>query len=136
MSHNEVALKKMSIDEVIELTVEYQANFNSTLVNIAHLKSHFSILEPELSIFRSVNSKLFDRLASFENQCWTINQYTRRECFEITGLPETIENGNLEEPTLKVLYGIGVNIGSKDVEDCHWIKTKCPKKMIVFVHSM
>ena len=136
MSHTEVALKKMSIDEVIELTVEYQANFNSTLVNIAHLKSHFSILEPELSIFRPVNSKLFDRLASLERQCWTINQYTRRECFEITGLPETIENGNLEEPTLKVLYGIGVNIGSKDVEDCHWIKTKCPKKMIVFVHSM
>ena len=87
----------MSKDEVITLTLEYQAKFYSTVASIADLKSDFRMLEPELSISRSVNSKLCDRVMSLEHQYWANNQYTRRECLEITGLPENTENGNLED---------------------------------------
>ena len=45
MSLTEAALKKMSKDKVIVLTLEYQAKFNSTLVNNADLKSDFRRLE-------------------------------------------------------------------------------------------
>ena len=38
---------------------------------------------------------------------------------------------NLEDLTLKVLNEIVVNIDSKNVEDCHWIKTQGPKKVII-----
>ena len=89
----------MNKDEVIALTLEYQAKFNSTVASIADLKSDFRRLESELSIFRSVNSKLCDRVTSLERQCWANYQYTRRECLEITGLPENTENGNLEDLT-------------------------------------
>ena len=129
MSLTEAALKKMSKDEVIALTLEYQAKFNLTVASIADLKSDFRRLESELSISRSVNSKLCDRVTSLEHQCWANNQCTRRECLEITGLPENTENGNLEDLTLKVLHEIGVN--SRNVEDCHWIKTQGPKKVII-----
>ena len=63
-------------------------------------------------------------------QCWTNDQYTRRECLEITGLPELNENRKLEELTLKVLKEIVLNIDSGKVEDCHWIKAQVPKKFI------
>ena len=111
----------MSKDEVIALTLEYQAKFNSTVASIADLKSDFRRLE----------SKLCDRVTSLERQCWANNQYTRRECLEITGLPENTENGNLEDLTLKVLNEIGVNVDSRNVEYCHWIKTQGPKKVII-----
>ena len=131
MSLTETTLNKMSKDEVIALTLEYQAKFNSTVATIADLKSDFRRLESELSISRSVNSKLCDRVTSLERSCWANSQYIRRECLEITGLPENIENRNLEDLTLKVLNEIGVNIDSRKVEDCHWIKFQGPKKVII-----
>ena len=131
MSFTETALKKMSKDEVIALTQEYQAKFNSTVASIENLKSDFRRLESELSISRSVNSNLCDRVTSLERPCWANNQYTRRECLEITGLPENTENGNLEDLTLKILNEIDVNIDSRNVEDCHCIKTQGPKKVII-----
>ena len=131
MSLTESALKKMSKGEIIALTLEYQAKFNLTVASIADLKSGFRRLESELSISRSVNSKLCDTVTSLKRQCWANNQYTRRECLEITGLPENTENGNLEDLTLKVLNEIGVNIDSRNVEDCHWVKTQGPKKVII-----
>ena len=131
MSFTETALKKMSKDEVIALTQEYQAKFNSTVASIENLKSDFRRLESELSISSSVNSNLCDRVTSLERPCWANNQYTRRECLEITGLPENTENGNLEDLTLKILNEIDVNIDSRNVEDCHCIKTQGPKKVII-----
>ena len=70
-------------------------------------------------------------MTSLEHHCWPNNQYSRQECLEITGLPENTENGNLEDQTLQVLKEIGVNIDSKNVEVCHWIKTQGPKKVII-----
>ena len=63
---NEAPFKKVSKDEVVVLTLDYQAKFNSTLANIIDLKSDFGRLEPKLSISRSVNSKLYDRVTSRE----------------------------------------------------------------------
>ena len=70
MSLTEVTLRKMSKDEVIALTLDYQAKFNSTLANIVDLKSDFGRLESELPIPRSFNSKLCDRVTSLECQCY------------------------------------------------------------------
>ena len=131
MSLTEAALKKMSKDEIIVLTLEYQAKFNSTAASIADLKSDFKRLESELSVSRAINSKLFDRVIRLEHQCWASNQYSKRGCLEITGLPENTENGNLEDLTLKVLHEIDENIDSQNVEDCHWIKTQGSKKVII-----
>lgn len=61
---------------------------------------------------------------SLELQCWDKNQYTRRECLEIIGLPEINDNGNLEDPILNVRNKIGVNIDSRKVAYCPWIKTQ------------
>ena len=67
MSLTEAALKKMSKDEIIVLTLEYQAKFNSTAASIADLKSDFKRLESELSVSRAINSKLFDRVIRLEH---------------------------------------------------------------------
>ena len=120
----------MSEDEVIALTLEYQAKLNSTLASIANLKYNFRKLVSRLSISRSVNSKPCNIVTSLERRCCASNQYTRRECLEITGLHENTENRNLEDLPLKVLNKVGVNIDSRNVKYCHWIKTQGPKKVL------
>ena len=46
-------------------------------------------------------------------------------------LPETTYNGNLEDQTVKVFHEIGVKMDSKNVENCHWIKTHNPKNIVM-----
>ena len=67
MPLTEAALKKKSKDEIIALILEYRVKFNPTLANIEYLKSNFKRLESELSISRSINSKLYDRVTGLES---------------------------------------------------------------------
>ena len=66
-----------------------------------------------------------------ERQCWANNQYSRRECLEISGIPENIENKDLENLTLQIFEKIDISVDPENVEDCHWVKTQHSKKVII-----
>ena len=135
MSLSESALRKLTKDEVIALTLEYQAKFDKTLSNInnelSELRNDFKKIESELSVSKNVNSKLHERVAALERQCWGNSQYSRRECLEITGIPDSISNDDLEETTINILDKLDVAIDPSNIEDCHWLKSNGPKKVII-----
>ena len=135
MALTEEALKKMNKDEIITLALDYQDKFNSTLANISkdigELKYKFEKLESELVVSKSVNSNLCKKITILERQCWANNQYSRRECLEISGIPENIENKDLENLTLQIFEKIDVSVDPGNVEDCHWVKTQRSKKVII-----
>ena len=62
MSVSEAALRKITKDEVIALTLEYQTKLDNTLSSInrelSKLRNDFKKIESELSVSRNVNSKL------------------------------------------------------------------------------
>ena len=62
MTLPEEALRKLTKDELVNLSLEYQSKFNSTLANIdkdmGELRNDFKKLEVDLAISRSVNTKL------------------------------------------------------------------------------
>ena len=66
-----------------------------------------------------------------KRQCWANNQYSRRECLEISGFPESIENKDLENLPLQIFEKIDVSVDPGNVEDCHWVKTQLSKKVII-----
>ena len=74
----EAALRKLTKDEVIALTLEYQAKFNNALSNIneelSQLRSDFKKIESELTISKYVNIKLHERVVALGRQCWGISQ--------------------------------------------------------------
>ena len=37
-----------------------------------------------------------------ERQCWINSQYSRQECLEVTGIPDSTESKDLEQTVLKV----------------------------------
>ena len=110
MTLPEETLRKLTEDELVNLSLEYQSKFNSTLANIdkdiGELRNDFKKLEADLAISRSANTKLRDRIISLERQCCSNSQYSRRECLEITGLPDNINNEDLEEKVLMIFEKI------------------------------
>ena len=62
MSLSAAALRKLAKDEVITLTLEYQAKFDNTLSNInkelSELRNNFKKIESELSVSKNLNDKL------------------------------------------------------------------------------
>ena len=69
MTLTEVALKKMSKDDIITLVLDYQDKFKSTLANInkdiGELKYKFEKLESELVVSKSVTSNLCKKNNNF-----------------------------------------------------------------------
>ena len=105
MSLFDAALRKLTKDEVIVLTLEYQAKFDNALSNInktlSKLRNDFKNIESKLSASKNINSKLHKRVVALERQCWGNSQYSRRECAEMIGVSENIKD-DLEKTTLKI----------------------------------
>ena len=66
---------------------------------------------------------LRNQILTLERQCWSNAQYSRRETLEISGIPENINDGELEGNGLTVLSKLDVNIDPVNVEACHWLKS-------------
>ena len=112
MSLSEATLKKLSKDEVINLLLDYQNKFETTLTRIntdlsglrqdlSDLKENYIKLESELSVARQVNNKLKEHIVSLERQCWSNSQYSRRECLDITGILDKTDQKDLVNWMLK-----------------------------------
>ena len=135
MTLTEVALKNMSKDDIISLALDYQDKFNSTLGNInkdiGELKYTFGKPESELVVSNSVNSNLCKNITTLERQCWANNQYSRRECLEISGIPENNENKDSENLTFQIFEKIDISVDLGSVEDCHWVNPLRSKQVIL-----
>ena len=97
MALYEAALRKLGKEEIIKLAVVYQSRFESTLSSIndiktrlSELRKYYEKLEPDVIIRKQVNTKLYDKMKFLERQWWTNEQYSRRECLEISGVPESV----------------------------------------------
>ena len=81
MTLTEVALKKMSKDDIITLTLDYRDKFNSTLPNInndtGELKFKFEKLESELVVSKSVNFNLCKKITNLERPIQQTRMYRK-----------------------------------------------------------
>ena len=67
-----------------------------------------------------------------ESQCWANEQYSRCECSEISGVPESVTDNDLEWKVLNLLEKIDVQVHPDYIEVCQWIKSNVgPKKIII-----
>ena len=116
--------------------MDCQSKFDSNLAGIRNepskLKKDSDKLGSELAVSKHVNGILQKRMINMERQCWSNNQYSRRECRDVTGIPDSTESIDLEQTILKVFEKLEVMVDTANVEDCHWIKTSNgSKKMII-----
>ena len=127
------ALKKLTKEELSNMVIDYQNKFDNMLSNInaelTSFRDRFTKMESQLLVTRRVNDNLVKQNRILERKCAVNEQYSRRECLEISGIPDSIPNNNLEETVLKIFSETGVSVNSRDVEACHRLNQKSnPKK--------
>ena len=136
---NEAAVRKLGKEEIVKLALEYQSKFESTLscinyikTDLSKLRKYYEKLESDVIMTKQVNTKLCDKMKFLERQCWANKQYSRRECLEISGVPESVTDNDLEGKVLKLLENIDVKVHPDHIEACHWINSNAgPKKVVI-----
>ena len=129
------SLNKLSKTDLVALAVNLQdkietmkSNLNEKVRNLTEevqkLNTNFELLKSEFSTTRIENNSLNERLIALERQCWANAHYSRRECLEITDIPSSVSDKDLEEVVRKAIAKAGVDINSDDIEDCHRVGNK------------
>ena len=61
----------------------------------------------------------FNKIEEIEEKVESTNQYGRRNNIEISGIPNVIDDDNLEGKIIEVFDKININISKTDIEACH-----------------
>ena len=86
-------------------------------------------MRSQLLVTRRVNNNLLKQNRILERKYAENDQYSWRECLEISAIPGSISNNNLDETVLKTFSETGITVDSKDVEACERLKQPAkPKK--------
>ena len=105
MSLTRTTLMKMNKDVLAGMVLNYKERFDSTLSAITdelkEVKTDFRKLESDQAIRRNINDKLTKQIILVERKYWANEQYSRRECLEISGIPESIQDDDLEDTLSK-----------------------------------
>ena len=136
MSHTESSLMRLNKEDLVRMLLDYQGKFNNILdelkIDLNDLKTRFCKLESDLHISRNVNDKLSDKLVALERKCHVNEQYSRRECLEISGIPAEVGDKDIEKKVFEILDAIDAPVNTDLVDDCHRIPSKSsPKKVIL-----
>ena len=129
------SLIKLTREELTNIALDWQYKFDNSLGSISaellELKTKFTKMESDLAISRNVNVKLVECLVVTERKCWASEQYSRRECLEISGIPESISDNALEDKIPGVLRGIDVKVDTENIESYHRLKGKGSKGKVI-----
>ena len=80
---------------------------------------------------------LENKILTLESEHSSLKQYGRRNKIEITGIPDSVLDQNLEEKVLDILNEITVNVSTKDIEVCHRVgvsKNSSKKTIVHFIN--
>ena len=106
LPHTEQLLSKLSKGDLARLALDYQGKFDSFIKtvkdDICELKTKFTALESELHVNKTVTDNLTKYIKTLERKCYENEQYSRRQCLEISGIPGSIADNVLEETVLNL----------------------------------
>ena len=92
--------------------------------DFADLKYDYIKLEADLSVTWTVSDTFKNCIITLERKCWRNEQYSRRGGLEIPGIPNGTPDSQLEDKVREVFDKIDSAVKSKNIEACHWIKSK------------
>ena len=77
-------------------------------------------------------SYLNKKVISLEANHNILEQYGRRNNIEITGIPDSVQDNQLENKVIEIFDAIGIDVKSVDFEDCHRVgKSKNNSKKFI-----
>jgi len=79
-------------------------------------------LRASVSVSEKVSTELRRHLDYLEAEVQRSNQYSRRECIELSGIRVTVNDESLEKVCIDILSKIDVRVDSGDIHACHRLK--------------
>ena len=79
---------------------------------------------------RNVNDKPTDKLVVLQRKCHANEQYSRRECLKILGIPAEVGDKDIEKKVLEVLDAIGAPVNTDLVRTVIVYPLKAPPKTL------
>ena len=86
--------------------------------NYTALQRKLDLLEARNASLEAENATLTNRLQSCETCLNNLEQYSRRECVEISGIPE-VKDENTDDIVIKVGSLIGLHLAKNDISVSH-----------------
>ena len=134
--YTEEALDKLNKKELITFLLSLQSSVesanNKIIDEVRQLNQKFNQLGSEDSIVKQTNSLLLKRLVDMEKQCWSNAQCYRRECPELVGIPDSVQNNELEDKVRTIFKKIGREASPRDIEACHCLKKDNDRVIVKF----
>ena len=127
---------KLGKEVLAGMVLDYKDKFDTTLTNInkelTNRRNKFTKMESDLAISKNKNTKLSSQFTKVERKCWANEQYSRRECLEISGIRNSISQNYLESKICDIFRECDADIDPVNIEACHRLKShNWPKKVIV-----
>ena len=99
--------------------------------DLKELKTNFGELETNLAVSRNINKKLTQQLILVERKCWANEQCSRRECLEISGISESVQDDVLEDCNLKIINECDTQVDPANIEAYHRLKPKLGQRRLL-----
>ena len=135
MAYSLSSLIKLTKGELANIVLDYHHKFDnsegSINAELLEVRTKFTTMEFDLAISRSVNVKLVNRLVVTERKYWANEQYSRRECLEISGIPESVSDDPLQGKMQGVLRGLDIEVDTENIESCYRLKGKRSKGSVI-----
>ena len=120
MALNLESLTKFGKEVLAGMVLDYKDKFGTTLTNmnkeLTHIRNKFTKLESDLAISKNINTKLPSQLTKVERKYWANEQYSRRECLEISGIPDSTSQDGLERKICDIIRECDADIDSVNLK--------------------
>jgi len=139
-------LKTLQHDEVIEIALNLQTQVTQSIGSLSEeIKKLTETFTKEIKDLKETFHQKFERIQSeliisqnttslLERQCSRLDQYSRRECLEIKGIPKEIENDGLIDyiaPICKDILDVDIS-GINAIQACHRLSSRSDDVIIKF----
>ena len=141
-SLSKTQLNNLNKPDLLQYTMDLQTKFNESraiadkldtaIADIQSLNHTVTMLESTLKISQNVNNKLQERIINLERETSSNAQYSRRECIEIAGIPDSVSNNDLEDKVCEIFQAIDVNVKPRHIHACHRLKNS-DRSIIKFI---
>ena len=120
-------------EEMPKLRIDLVGNFHDLRDEFINMKNVIiKKLQDENAQLKETIANLQHKVIVLETAANSVEQYDRRNNIEITGIPDDIEDKNLEHSVIEIFKAADIQISHNDVEDCHRIgKPKGNSKKII-----
>ena len=119
-----LALSNMQMWELFSKSQIESKTFNELNTKLDLLIGKVTKMDAEMSVAKAVNVALQSEVTNLKRKLNQNNNYHRQENLELSGIPESVSDDNLEATAISILNKTGVALTSKDIVDCHRMRNK------------